>query len=102
MAIFSSEGNEGLNPFAEPFNFGPGLESNRSVSQLVDEALRYWPGHWLDMSDVAAPHEAGRLHLQIDKAYHQLGWEPRWLFGETANSRLVREVINNPNRQKCA
>ena len=24
------------------------------------------------------PHEAGRLHLQIDKAHHQLGWQPRW------------------------
>ena len=28
-------------------------------------------------------HEAGRLHLQIDKAKHRLGWQPRWPFGKT-------------------
>ena len=26
---------------------------------------------------------AGRLHLQIDKANHQLGWQPRWPFATT-------------------
>ena len=26
---------------------------------------------------------AGRLHLQIDKAHHQLGWRPRWPFATT-------------------
>jgi len=24
------------------------------------------------------PHGAGRLHLQIEKAHHRLGWQPRW------------------------
>lgn len=28
-------------------------------------------------------HEAGRLHLQIDKANHQLGWQLRWPFVTT-------------------
>ena len=26
----------------------------------------------------SAPHEANLLHLQIDKAHHRLGWQPRW------------------------
>ena len=50
---------------------------------LVEAALQHWPGHWQDCSDPGAPHEAGRLHLQIDKAHHQLGWWPRWDFATT-------------------
>ncbi|MCT0217081.1 CDP-glucose 4,6-dehydratase [Synechococcus sp. CS-1330] len=70
-------------PFASAFNFGPALEANRPVRELVNSALQHWPGHWQDLSDPDAPHEAGRLHLQIDKAYHQLGWRPRWDFATT-------------------
>lgn len=71
------------NPFASAFNLGPRLEANRSVAELVEAALIHWPGRWRDLSDPAAPHEAGRLHLQIDKAHHQLGWRPRWDFATT-------------------
>ena len=71
------------NPYASAFNFGPSLEANRSVRELVEAALEHWPGNWQDLSDPAAPHEAGRLHLQIDKAHHQLGWHARWDFATT-------------------
>lgn len=62
----------------EAFNFGPTLNSNRSVAELVETMLEHWPGSWVDTSDPSAPHEAGLLHLQVDKAHHQLGWQPRW------------------------
>ena len=65
------------------FNFGPHLESNRTVLQLVETMLNHWPGQWVDQSDPSAPHEAGLLHLQIDKAHHQLGWNPRWDYDTT-------------------
>ncbi|MFM7314326.1 MAG: CDP-glucose 4,6-dehydratase, partial [Cyanobium sp.] len=68
---------------ASAFNFGPQLEANRSVRELVEEALRHWPGHWVDQSDPTSPHEASLLHLVIDKAHHQLGWTPRWTFATT-------------------
>ncbi|MFN9623811.1 MAG: CDP-glucose 4,6-dehydratase [Cyanobacteriota bacterium] len=68
---------------ASPFNFGPQLEANRSVRELVEEALRHWPGRWDDRSDPSSPHEAGLLNLVIDKAHHQLGWAPRWPFATT-------------------
>lgn len=71
------------NPFATAFNFGPTLEANRNVRELVEKALQHWPGSWSDHSDPNAPHEAGRLHLQIDKAHHLLGWQPRWDFSTT-------------------
>ncbi|QNI83941.1 CDP-glucose 4/6-dehydratase [Synechococcus sp. PROS-7-1] len=70
-------------PPCEPFNFGPTLQSNRSVKELVATILECWPGTWVDQSDPTAPHEASLLHLQIDKAHHRLGWRPLWDFGIT-------------------
>jgi len=71
------------NPPCEAFNFGPSLASNRPVGDLVNKILEHWPGQWLDRSDTSAPHEANLLHLQIDKAYHRLGWQPRWDYATT-------------------
>ena len=72
-----------LDRLCAPFNFGPNLSSNRTVAELVEEVLRCWPGKWLDQSDPHAPHEAGRLNLTIDKAFHLLHWAPVWPFAET-------------------
>ncbi len=71
------------NPYASAFNFGPTLEANRSVDQLVQEVLRHWAGSRSDLTVPNDLHEAGRLQLQIDKAYHQLDWQPRWDFATT-------------------
>ena len=74
---------------ATAFNFGPQLEANRSVRELVEESLRHWPGRWEDQSDPSSPHEANLLNLVIDRAHHQLGWAPRWPFATTIE-RTVR------------
>ena len=68
---------------ADAFNFGPQLEANHSVRELLEEALRHWPGSWIDQIDAKAPHEASLLNLLIDKAHHQLGWAVRWDFATT-------------------
>jgi CDP-glucose 4,6-dehydratase len=65
------------------FNFGPLLEANRSVAALVTELLCHWPGHWYDASTSTAVHEAGRLNLAIDKAFHTLQWRPVWGFTQS-------------------
>ena len=70
------------------FNFGPHLDSNRSVGELVTEILVNWPGQWVDQTDPEAPHEASLLNLATDKAHHLLGWRPRWNF-ETTIARTV-------------
>ena len=71
------------------FNFGPTHEANRTVVELVEEILRYWPGgRWEDKSDPAAVHEAGLLQLSIDKAHALLGWSPTWGFA-TAVAQTV-------------
>jgi CDP-glucose 4,6-dehydratase len=65
------------------FNFGPTLTSNRSVAELVQELLKHTGGDWSDASDPHAPHEASKLNLAIDKAFHLLGWQPVWDFEHT-------------------
>ena len=73
----------------ESFNFGPKIVSNKTVEELIASILEIWRGSWTDSSDPGAPHEANLLHLQIDKAHHRLGWQPRWDYSTTI-SRTVR------------
>ena len=70
-------------PITGAFNFGPGLSSNRSVQDLIEEVLKHWPGNWTDRHDPAAVHEAGLLNLATDKAHHSLGWRPVLDFEQT-------------------
>ena len=72
-----------LEELCSAFNFGPFVTSNRSVGALVEEIFRYWPGSSQDQTSADARVEAGKLNLTIDKAYHFLGWQPRWSFEET-------------------
>jgi CDP-glucose 4,6-dehydratase len=72
----------GAQHFDSAFNFGPELEANRTVKDLVEEVLKHWPGRWEDKSDPAAVHEAKLLNLACDKAHHLLGWKPVWNFAE--------------------
>ena len=99
----STVGAGACNPYASAFNFGPALEANRPVRELVEAALHHWPGHWQDLSDPDAPHEAGRLHLQIDKAHHQLGWRPRWDFATTVGRTVnwYRAVHEGASPRGC-
>jgi CDP-glucose 4,6-dehydratase len=76
-------------PPCEAFNFGPQLESNRPVHELIGTILSHWTGQWIDQSDPSAPHEAGLLHLQIDKAHQRLGWQPCWNFATTVARTVV-------------
>ncbi len=89
--------------YSKAFNFGPLLEANRSVRQLLDAVFEHWHGEWVDCSDPAAPHEAGRLHLQIDSAYHQLGWRPCWKFHTTVERSVnwYRRVAEGCNPIDC-
>lgn len=77
-----------LTSYSSPFNFGPALESNRSVGELVGEVVKLWPGRWEDRSDSAAHHEAGMLNLAADKAFHLLGWQSQWGFEQTISETV--------------
>ena len=81
------------------FNFGPTLQSNRTVGELVDAMTQHWRGSWVDQSDPNAPHEATNLHLVADKAYRLLDWQPLWDFDTTtgATADWYRNVSEGQN-----
>lgn len=91
------------NPYCTAFNFGPLLDSNRTVLNLVEASLELWPGEWEDQSELSAPHEAGRLHLQIDKAQQMLGWKPQWSFAMAIAQTVTwyREVNEGKDITQC-
>ena len=70
------------------FNFGPNLTSNKTVADLVQEIILHMPGEWVDESDPHARHEAGKLNLAIDKAFHLLQWQPVWKFDQTVKKTV--------------
>ncbi len=78
-----------LEELCSPFNFGPFLPSNRCVGALVEEIFKSWPGSSRDQGAARAPREAGKLNLTIDKAFHLLGWQPRWSFEETVEHTVA-------------
>ncbi len=82
------------------FNFGPTRDADRTVGELVAEILRNWPGEWKLRGEQNAPHEAGLLHLNIDKAREVLGWQPRWDFSTTIRETVewYREANSAPDR----
>lgn len=68
---------------ASAWNFGPDVDSTRTVSELATQIVKHWgAGEWRDASDPSAPHEATLLRLDIGKAARELGWTPRWSFDD--------------------
>lgn len=83
FGAITQKDHERLQALCSSFNFGPHITSNKTVEELVQEVLKHWSGEWADFTEPGASHEAGRLNLTIDKAYHTLKWQPRWNFEET-------------------
>ena len=70
-------------PLCEAFNFGSTPSSNRTVAELVESILTHWDGTWVVAGKRNAPHEAGLLHLEIEKARYHLDWRPTWNYDMT-------------------
>lgn len=80
---------EGKVEFAEPWNFGPALESNRTVSDILEASKKIWDKVNFEIAqDQTNPHEAGLLMLDCAKAYHKLGWKPKWDFNTTITKTI--------------
>ncbi|MBU0762757.1 MAG: CDP-glucose 4,6-dehydratase [Candidatus Altiarchaeota archaeon] len=64
--------------YDEAWNFGPGVNSVYTVSEVVDKVIKNWgSGKWADTSKKGDKHEAKLLNLDITKAKTQLGWHPK-------------------------
>ena len=69
----------------EPFNFGPPLNQNHSVKQLVDSLSKFLPDTKWKADSVAdnTIKESGLLKLNCEKALHLLGWQSALKINET-------------------
>jgi CDP-glucose 4,6-dehydratase len=68
---------------AGAYNFGPRTDAAATVADVVRLArAAYGTGDWRDETDPAAPHEAGRLALEVARAREVLGVAARWELAE--------------------
>ena len=75
---------------ADAYNFGPRTDDAASVADVVRLArAAYGSGEWRDESEAGAPHEAGRLALEVARAREVLGTVARWPLTE-AIGRTMR------------
>jgi CDP-glucose 4,6-dehydratase len=67
--------------YSGSWNFGPRPEATRTVGDLATEVVKHWgSGSVQYQPDDKAPHEAGLLQLNCDKARQLLGWQAVWGF----------------------
>jgi len=64
--------------FAEAWNFGPDIEGNRTVVDVLEKMRRQWPSLKWHLTENTQPHESMRLHLDSTKARTILRWQPVW------------------------
>ena len=70
--------NHDASKYSGAYNFGPLPNDHLPVSSLVALSLECWgSGNWIDNSTSTAPHEAGLLQLDINKAKAKLNWHPK-------------------------
>lgn len=72
--------------FADSWNFGPGLDGNKRVIDLLEEIKQDLPSIRWRLSDLPHPHEANLLYLDCEKAIEKLEWKPVWSFNETVKN----------------
>ncbi|HEX3031251.1 MAG TPA: CDP-glucose 4,6-dehydratase [Bacillota bacterium] len=81
--------------YSGSWNFGPEGQAIRSVRDLAGKFVECWGEGSLQICRPAgAPHEAGLLHLNCDKARQLLGWHSRWDFERTVceTAEWYREI----------
>ncbi len=74
---------EGRRDFAEPWNFGPNLDGNRTVEELLTRMKLLWPALQWNIVPSGGPPEAKLLQLDSTKAHRRLGWRPVWNLDES-------------------
>ena len=82
-SLDSGSANQEWKRYTSGFNFGPEVSSNLSVGKLVDEILIHWDGRYEYLPENAEMHEAEKLNLVVEKAFHLIDWRPTWDFKQT-------------------
>ncbi len=70
------------------FNFGPLIQANKTVENVVKDVLEIWPGSYTLENNSELYHEASLLNLSIDKSFHILNWQPKWNYKKTIEKTI--------------
>lgn len=74
---------------ADAYNFGPRTDEATSVGAVIRLACAaYGGGEWRDEAEPGAPHEAGRLALEVARARAVLGTTARWPLAEAVERTM--------------
>ena len=79
---------ENGNDYCESFNFGPQIQSNRTVKEVTEKIFKIWPGKYNFDNKANEDHEAEKLYLQIDKAFQKLNWCPKINFEKSIEKTI--------------
>jgi len=79
---------EGKSEFAEAWNFGPEVTSNRKVSDLLEVVKKSIPDFDWSTTISDEPHESRLLYLDSSKAREVLNWRPIWSFSESIDMTI--------------
>lgn len=72
--------------FSTQFNFGPPIENNKTVLEVVNRLVEAYGCkgiNVIDATDPNAPHECGLLFLDSTKAYRLLNWKSKLTLQQT-------------------
>ena len=95
----------GAKDYSGAWNFGPDDAAMRTVGELAEEIVTCWGSGTVNVApDANAPHEAGLLHLNCDKARFELGWQPQWDFAQAVMETVAwyKAYFANSNIEEMA
>ncbi len=84
--------------YSEGFNFGPKIECNKTVWEVVEYLVKYYgKGNVIDASTPNMVHENTLLSLDVTKAYKMLDWEAKLSFYEAIEFTVdwYKEALHN-------
>lgn len=80
---------EGKKEYAEGWNFGPDINCNLKVEEVVNLSKHYWDSIKIEYKqNTSATHEANLLMLDCSKANKLLNWKPVWNINETVENTI--------------
>ncbi len=83
--------------YSDAWNFGPNIEDDLTVEELVNLAIKYWGAVTYEKPSLSnQPHEAGLLKLDITKAKNEFG-NSNLIANKLLNGQLIG--IKNQNRK---
>ncbi|MGZ4055124.1 MAG: CDP-glucose 4,6-dehydratase [Bacteroidia bacterium] len=75
--------------FANGWNFGPDMNSNLSVEEVINISKNYWENvHAIYSTNLNDHHEANLLMLDCSKANKLLKWKPVWGIEDTIEKTI--------------